>query len=172
MAILSQNNKKIKYKLMMVGNTKNRRIDMEEKFELLEQIHNDSSMGVHSTEKLLEKIKDKDNKIKGFVEDILRKYKEFAEKSKKILEENNKEISELGVMAKIGSSIGISKEVKEDNSDSAIADMLIQGISMGSIEMEKKIKEYEKEVDKEHKKLAKEFLNFQEKTIEKLKKYL
>lgn len=145
---------------------------MQEKFEILEHIHNDSAMAIHSIEKLIQKLKDKDNKIKGYIEDILEKYREFEEKSKDILEENNKEISEPSFMAKMGSSMGISKEVNADNSDSAIADLLIEGISMGSIEMEKKLKEYDKDLDKEHKKLAKEFLKFQEKTIDQLKEYL
>ena len=145
---------------------------MQEKFEILEHVHNDSAMAIHSIEKLIEKLKDKDNKIKGYIEDILEKYKEFEEESRNILEENDKEISEPSFMAKMGSSMGISKEVNSDNSDSAIADMLIEGISMGSIEMEKKLKQYEKDLEKEHKKLAKEFLKFQEKTIDELKKYL
>lgn len=145
---------------------------MQEKFEILEHVHNDSAMAIHSIEKLIEKLKDKDNKIKGYIEDILEKYKEFEEKSRDILEENDKEIAEPSFMAKMGSSMGISKEVDSDNSDSAIADLLIEGISMGSIEMEKKLKQYEKDLDKEHKKLAKDFLKFQEKTIDELKKYL
>lgn len=68
--------------------------------------------------------------------------------------------------------MGINKEVKADNSDAAIADMLIKGISTGSVEIEKKLKAYEKEVDKEHKKLAHDYLKFQEKAIDHLKKYL
>ena len=145
---------------------------MQEKFEILEHIHNDSAMSIHSLEKLIEKLKDKDNRLKGYIEDILEKYREFEEKSRDILEENDKEISEPSFMAKMGSSMGISKEVNADNSDSAIADLLIEGISMGSIEMEKKLNEYDKDLDKEHKKLAKEFSKFQEKTIDELKKYL
>lgn len=145
---------------------------MQEKYEILEHIHNDSAMAIHSIEKLIEKLKDKDNKIKGYIEDVLKQYKEFEEESRRILEENDKEISEPSFMAKMGSSMGISKEVNSDNSDSAIADLLIEGISMGSIEMEKKLKEYDKDLEKEHKKLAKEFLKFQEKTIDQLKKYL
>lgn len=145
---------------------------MQEKYEIIEHIHNDSAMAVHSIEKLIEKLKDKDNKIKSYIEDILEKYKEFESESRKILEDNDKEISEPSFMAKMGSSMGIGKEVKSDNSDSAIADLLIEGISMGSIEMEKKLSEYEKDLDKEHKKMAKEFLKFQEKTIDHLKEYL
>ncbi len=70
------------------------------------------------------------------------------------------------------SSMGIKKEVKADNSDSAISDMLIQGISMGVIEMEKKIKAYSDNCEKEYVNLAKDFLKFQQKAINELKKYL
>ena len=66
----------------------------------------------------------------------------------------------------------IKKEVNNDNSDSSIADMLIKGISMGSIDMEKKIHAYDKDVNKEDLSMAKEFLKFQEKCIDKLKAYL
>lgn len=145
---------------------------MEEKFEILEHVHRDSAMAIHSIETLMEKLKEKDNKIKCYIEEILNEYKEFEEETRKILEENNKEVSDPGMIAKMGSSMGISKEVKEDNSDAAIADMLIQGISMGSLEIEKKINQYEKELEKEHKSIAKKFLKFQEKTIDHLKKYL
>ena len=106
------------------------------------------------------------------MEDILKEYQEFEEETRNILEENNKEISTPSVIAKMGSSMGISKEVKADNSDASMADLLIQGISMGSLEIEKKLSQYEKELDKEHKSIAKKFLKFQEKTIDHLKEYL
>lgn len=145
---------------------------MEEKFELLEQVHHDSSMAVYTIEKLMAKLKDKDNKIKSYLEEILKEYQNYQEETQKILKENNKEISNPSIMSKVGSSMGISKEVKEDNSDSAIADMMIKGVSTGAIEIEKKLKEYEKDIDKEHKKISKKYLKFQEKTIEDLKEYL
>ena len=145
---------------------------MKEEFELVEHIHKDASMAVYTLEKLLNNLQERDNKIKGFVEEILQKYEEYVKVSKEELEKNNIVPTEEGIIAKMMSSMGISKEVKEDNSDASIADMLIKGISMGSIEMEKKIKDYDKEVDKNHLKLAKDFLKFQEKTISELKKYL
>ena len=43
---------------------------------------------------------------------------------------------------------------------------------MGSIEMERKIKDYSKEVDKKILKLAEDFLEFQANSIEKLKEFL
>lgn len=145
---------------------------MDEKYELLEHVYKDASMASYSTQKLIDKLKDRDNKIKGYLEEILEKYQDFEERAKGLLKENGVAPLDESVFKKMMSAMGISKEVKDDNSDSSIADMMIQGISMGSIEMEKKVKAYKDQVDKEHLKLAKEFLKFQEKTVDHLKKYL
>lgn len=145
---------------------------MDEKYELLEHVYKDASMASYSTKKLIEKLKDRDNKIKGYLEEILEKYEDFENDAKELLKDSNIAPVDESSFKKMMSAMGISKEVREDNSDSAIADMLIQGISMGSIEMEKKVKAYHDQVDKEHMKLAKAFLKFQEKTIDHLKKYL
>lgn len=145
---------------------------MDEKYELLEHVYKDASMASYSTKKLLEKLKDRDNKIKGYLEEILEKYEKFTEDAKELLKDNDVTPVDESAFKKMMSAMGIGKEVREDNSDSAMADMLIQGISMGSIEMEKKMKAYHDQVDKEHRKLAKDFLKFQEKTIDHLKKYL
>ena len=145
---------------------------MKEELELLKHVYEDARMGSYTTEKLLKDLKEKDNKIKGFVEDILKQYQEFEEKAKKELEKSKVKIEDIPLLPKMMSSMGIKKEVKNDNSDSSIADMLIEGISMGTTKIEKKIKDYKKEVDKTELKIAKDFLKFQEKTIEELKKYL
>ena len=86
---------------------------MEEKFELLEQVHHDSSMAAYTIEKLLDKLKDKDNKIKAYAEEILKEYQQFEEEARVLLKEGNKEPSDPSLMAKMGSSMGINKEVKE-----------------------------------------------------------
>ena len=129
-------------------------------------------MASYSLQKLLDEIKNKDNKIKGDVEDILQKYQEFKEEVEELLKGNGEEVNDPNFFAKMGSTMGIIKEVKTDNSDSSIADMVIQGVSMGSIETEKKLKAYEKDIEKEYKDLAERFLKFQQKSIDKLKKYL
>lgn len=145
---------------------------MEEKNELLEHIYKDAYMASYSLQKLLDEIKNKDNKIKGDVEDILQKYQEFKEEVEELLKGNGEEVNDPNFFAKMGSTMGIIKEVKTDNSDSSIADMVIQGVSMGSIETEKKLKACEKDIEKEYKNLAERFLKFQQKSIDKLKKYL
>ncbi len=143
-----------------------------EDIELYKHIYQDSEMGHYTISKLLEELKQKDNKIKSVVEDILKQYESYYEESKSYLLEHDQELKENGMMAKMGASMGIKKEVKSDNSDSSIAEMLIQGIAMGSLEMEKKIGNYEKDVSKETLKFAKKFLQFQEDSITGLKKFL
>lgn len=145
---------------------------MKENFELYEHIYQDAEMACYTIEELIKDLKNKDNKIKKILEDILKGYTSYKEKAKDFLKENNQEINEKGFGSKIMVKMGIKKEVKSDNSDSAIAEMLIQGISMGSIEIDRKINSYDKEVDKNEIKFAEKFKEFQEKSISELKKYL
>ena len=145
---------------------------MKEKNELLLHIYKDAEMGEYTISKLIDDLKKKDNKIKRVLEDILKEYKSFKLKAKELLKKENAEIKENNMFAKMMAKMGINNEVNHDNSDSSIADMMIKGISMGSIEMTKKIKEYEKDVSKENLNFAKNFLKFQEKTIEIFKDYL
>ena len=70
------------------------------------------------------------------------------------------------------SKMSISKEMMNDNSDSNIADMLIQGLTMGNLELSKHINNYEKTADKKVIDLAKSLRKFGEEYIQKLKTYL
>ena len=71
-----------------------------------------------------------------------------------------------------GVKMNIKMEISKDNSDSRVANMIIQGLNMGVISMTKKIEDYNKKADKDIIKLAKTFLKYQNENIELLKKYL
>lgn len=143
---------------------------MNEKIELYKHIYKDCEMSIFTLTKLLEELREKDNKIKKDVEEILKGYERYFSEVKDLLGDYVKE--ENGMMAKMGASMGIKKEVRSDNSDTSIAEMLIQGVSMGSIDMEKQISDYTGIVEKEELKFAKDFLEFQQDVITGLKKYL
>ena len=145
---------------------------MDENLELLEFIYKTSSMGISSTTDLLKFIKEKDNKIKKESENILKTYEKYFKESEKLLKKYKTKGEDESIMVKVMSTMGIKKEVMADNSDAAMADMMIKGISMGTIEMEKKISDYKDAVSKDQLKIAKGFLKFQQETIEKLKEYL
>ena len=78
----------------------------------------------------------------------------------------------IGIMAKTMSKMSINKEMMNDNSDSNIADMLIQGLTMGNLNLTKYIDNYEKTADKKIVDMAKSLRKFGEEYIKKLKVYL
>lgn len=145
---------------------------MTEKYELYEHIYKDAEMASYTLTKLICDLKNKDNKIKRILEDILKEYESWRDKAKDELKATNQEVRETNAMSKMMANMEIKKEVKNDNSDSSIASMLIQGISMGSLDMEKKINAYDKDVNKEQLSFAKKFLKSQEKAISDLKTFL
>ncbi len=145
---------------------------MKPQNELLMHIYKDCDMSITTLEKLLKELVEKDNKIKDAIEDILKSYEQFLKDTKKRLHKEHVEGESNGLFTKMMANMGVAKEVKNDNSDASMADMLIKGITMGTLDMEKKIKQYKESVDKKDLKFANEFLEFQQQSIEKLKKYL
>ena len=145
---------------------------MDENCELLESIYKDAAMATYTLEELLKELNGKDNKIIKPCEDILKGYERYRDETKEKLLKLDSELKEESIMTKIGAKMGIMKEVITDNSDASIADMLIKGISMGSIDTEKKIGAYKENVDKDNIKWAKDFYQFQQDNIKALKKFL
>lgn len=145
---------------------------MNENEEILEYIYQTSNMGMESTKDLIDSLKGKDNKIKKLVEEIEKNYEKYARETEKLLNKKDLKAKPIGMMAKAMSKMSINKEIISDNSDSNIADMLIQGLTMGNLELTKHIDNYEKTADKKTINLAKSLRKFGEEYIEKLKVYL
>jgi len=145
---------------------------MNEKIELYKQIYKDAIIAKTSIKDMKNGLKDKDNKIKDVLDDLIKEYTKYEKESKNTLKSLNSEPEKEGLIAKFMANMGIKKEIGNDNSDSHMAEVLIQGISMGSINMDKKISDYEKKVNQEDIDYARSFLKYQEASIEKLKKYL
>lgn len=140
--------------------------------ELLMHIYETSDMGIKSTKKLLKLLKDKDNKIKDEIERELKEYELIYKKSKKILKKEKINPGPSNIIANISANTAMKMEINKDNSDSKIADILLRGFVMGIAKIEKKIKDYKKEVDHSTLKLAKDLKNFQEDSIKRVKNYL
>ena len=145
---------------------------MNENNELLMHIYKTSEMGVYTTKTLLDYIRNKENKIKHVLECELKEYEDFMIRSKEILESEEIEPKGNNLMAKMGSDMGIMMETIKDNSDPALASMIIQGITMGVVEMESKINKYKTVCNKKTMNMANDFLKFQENEIEKLKTFM
>ena len=145
---------------------------MNERIELYKHIYQDSEMSLSSLYELKKDLKKKDNKIKDILDEIISGFTEYKKYSKKVLQKLKCELEEDSFMVKMMANMGIKKEVLNDNSDSHMADLLIQGISMGSINMEKKINDYKDLVSGKDIRYAKKFLKFEQSKIEQLKEFL
>ena len=145
---------------------------MNENLEMLNHIYKAAEMGHSSSENLLRALREKDNKIKTVLEEINKEYEKYEKESHKLLKKYKMEPRGNSIMADMMSMLGIKKEVKNDNSDASIASTLIEGLTMGNIEIEKRISNYEKQIDKKIINLAKDFKKFGNEYIEKLKTYL
>ena len=145
---------------------------MNENMELLNFVYENAEMGVHTLNNLSDILRKKDNKIKGLIEDELKEYNNFLKESEKLLKKNKLGYKKTNLMSKISSKMGIAMETMKDNSDPAIASMVIEGLTIGIVEMETKIENYKKLVDKKILKLSTKFLKFQEEEIEKLKTFM
>ena len=145
---------------------------MKEKNELLMHIYQTCDMGVKSTTKLINLLKNKDNKIKKLLEDELKEYEKYLAKSNKLLKKNKIEPEGISMIGDIMSSMSMKHDVKKDNSDSSIAGILTEGFTMGIVNMNKKIESYHDDCDNNIIDLANDIVKFQEKEIKNLKSYL
>ena len=145
---------------------------MNENLELLMHIYQTADMGVYATKNLLELLRKKDNKITHVLEEELKEYEKYTQISETMLKKYEVDPKSSGLMAKMSSDIGMTIETMKDNSDPAIAAMLIEGLTMGTVEMNIKIDKYKRTNKKEILEIAHNLLEFQENEIEKLKTFL
>ena len=145
---------------------------MDENLELLTYLYQDADMALNNLTLLINKINKKDNKIKKIIEGEIKGYENYLKKVKEYIKDNNYDIHSKPLISKMGAYFGINMEVMKDNSDSRIADMLIQGFTMGVLSVTKKIDNYKGDANKDILKLADEFKRFQQENINLLKGYL
>ena len=143
---------------------------MIDEYDILNYVYKNAKMGSDSTNTLLKSLENKDNKITEVVNDILNSYNTFLKQSESLLKSMNEKGKGFSHFTNISADMGIKMQVLKDNSDSAIADMLINGLTMGEIEMTKMFSCFDENVDRDIKKLIRDFKDFQTNAIDKLKK--
>ena len=145
---------------------------MNENVEILEYIYQNAKMGAENLTILIKILNGKDNKIKKIVEGELKGYEKFIKDSEKLLKKYKATPKEKGAIAEVMAYMEMKVELLKDNSDAKIADMLIKGLTMGKIDIEKKVNRYNKDAESEILKLAEKLAKFNDENIDLLKKYL
>ena len=147
-------------------------IKMNENLELLEYLYKNSEMGVSTLTKMLDELQDKENKIKLWASEAIKEYEKFYKKSSELIKKYKMDVKGNSLMSKMGSNMGIKMEVMKDNSDSAMAHMIIEGVTMGLVDIETKINNFSDVVDGKILSLAIDYKEALKKQLETLKKYL
>ena len=146
---------------------------METEYEKLDYIYKNASMGYESTMTLLKTLEDKENKIKETIQDIVNSYREFIKKSELLLCKINADGKKYSLMATMSADMNIKRKMSKDNSDSAVAQMLIKGLTLGQNNMAKAFDNIKKnDIDKKVLDILDDFKNFQIDSIKKLEKYV
>lgn len=145
---------------------------MDNRVEFLEYLYQICEMGVTSTTSLLKKVESKENKITTLLEDELNEYKKLYKEVSDIFKSRGIKEPKAGVLTNIGVEMSMNMEIMKDNSDTKLAEMLIQGYTMGNLELKKKYNKYKTIMTKEEKDIADRIKMIQDKNIKKLKKYL
>ena len=110
--------------------------------EFLEYMYQNIEMGVFSLTKLLSSINDTENKIKKLISEELKEYEKYYKEVKKLIKKTKVEAKNNNLLAKVSATVGIKMDMLKDNSDSSIARMLTQGLTMGVVDITSKIDNY------------------------------
>ena len=141
----------------------------KEDINALDEIHKGSYMGMDAIDFVLEKVED--SKLSEVLNNQYNHYKEVADKIEDIYSKYDEgKPHKTNAMNKAMTWFGIEKETLMDNSDSKIAELLLNGVNMGIIEGKKILNN--KNLNEEVSKIIEEYVSMQEESVEVLKTYL
>lgn len=142
---------------------------MNGNLELLNFIHQNSEMGTDTLEQLLEKVEDEN--FKNVLESQFEEYGKIYSESEKMINDRDRHAKGITPFTKAFSRFMINMKTMRDKSPSHISEMLIQGSTMGIIDVNKKMNRYG-DADKNILKLGKRLHEFEEHNVDELKKFL
>lgn len=143
-----------------------------EQVNVLDELSKGASMGKDAIHFLLDKVNDK-----GLKRELNREYDEYRVFSDKIKElypeyaqDEDDTPHETSAMNKMMTWYGIEMQTMMDKSTSKIAELVIKGMNMGIIEGRKLLNH--KDTDAQVNELIEEYVDIQEKALDKLKEFL
>ncbi len=138
--------------------------------ELLNFIYQNSQMGVDTITQLMDITTDDVSKDRLHTQ--LKEYRAIHDKAAQMLEANGFNEEGLSAFEKIRTYLMINFQTLSDDSVSHIAEMLIVGSSMGVIDAIRNIRKYKDTAEKDILELMEHLKTFEEKNVERFKKYL
>ena len=139
--------------------------------ELLSELYKNINMGMESLRDIIPKVKS--SELSCELTKQLDSYSDFSDKTAKLLTRIGGQPKEKGMMSKMGAKIGIEMNTLVDATDAHIAQMIIEGTTMGITDTIRLVRDYENtNCSEDALSLAKEVVSYQEKVVDKMKSYL
>lgn len=141
------------------------------KEELLNEIYSAACMGSDSIMQVTGKISD--GALKNELKTQLEGYRGFAAQAENALVGMGKAAKRPGMLKTMPATVSITLKAMADNSPSHIAEMMVNGLTMGIVEMKRQANNAaQSQVDPDAVKLANDMVTFQENSLNQLKQYL
>lgn len=138
--------------------------------KVLDEVNKGTTMGMDAISYVLDKVGDE--KFKNVLNVEYGKYKKIANRVDNIYSQySQKEPQETSAMNKMMTWYGVNMKTMNDQSNSKISELLMQGTNMGIIEGRRLINN-NPSVDAEVMQILNDFVVMQEDSVETLKKYL
>lgn len=142
---------------------------MDENVEMLNYIYQNAEMGTTTIQQILKEVKDLE--FKEILKEQLKDYEYVTNKADLLLNMEGREPKELDAMPKVMSYFKIKFDTLRDDTSSHIAEMMINGSTMGVTEITRNLNKYD-DVENDVKDLASRLLKIEQDNIEALKPYL
>ncbi len=141
------------------------------KEELLNDVYSAACMGSETILQVTGKIPE--GALKNELKTQLDGYRNFAVQAENALVGMGKSAKRPGVLKTMPATVSISLKTMADSSPSHIAEMMVNGLTMGIVEMKRQANNAtECQVDADAVKLANDMVAFQENSLNQLKQYL
>lgn len=146
-------------------------MEKNQDMNVLDEVNKGATMGMDAINYLVPKVKD--GKFKGVLDIEYNKYKDISRRANNLYENytTEKEPHETSTMNKMMTWYGIQMRTMNDNSNSKISELLMQGTNMGIIEGRRLLNQ-NPNMNPKIKTLLSDFLKMQEDSVETLKTYL
>lgn len=139
--------------------------------ELLEELYKNVGMGTDSLLNVIPKVKN--TELSAELTSQLDKYGGYSEQIGNMLEQCGGEAKEKNIMAKMSAKLGVEMSTLTDPTDAHIAQMVIEGTTMGITDTIRLVRGYENSNCTEGAlSLARSVVSYQEQAVEKMKSFL
>ncbi|SHO51487.1 hypothetical protein [Anaerocolumna xylanovorans] len=142
---------------------------MDANAEYLNYIYQNAQMGTETIGQLLDIVEEKE--FKDILNSQYKEYEAIEKEAERILREKSKEEKDISLYQKVSAYIMINVKTLTDKSASHIAEMMMQGSTMGVIDIIRNNRKYQ-EADKEIVSLGQRLLKFEENNISECKKFI